>query len=114
MAGDTLTKDDLSPVTVADYAAQAVVCAELVDALGDIAMVGEEEASELREPGNATLLDGVVGLVGGHRAGASASEVLEWISAGSSDGSADRYWTLDPIDGTKGFLRGDQSRSRWR
>jgi 3'(2'), 5'-bisphosphate nucleotidase len=20
----------------------------------------------------------------------------------------DRYWTLDPIDGTKGFLRGDQ------
>ena len=22
--------------------------------------------------------------------------------------STDRYWTLDPIDGTKGFLRGDQ------
>ncbi|MEM9746646.1 MAG: inositol monophosphatase family protein, partial [Actinomycetota bacterium] len=24
------------------------------------------------------------------------------------DGTTDRYWTLDPIDGTKGFLRGDQ------
>ena len=34
--------------------------------------------------------------------------VLDWISSGLSDGSTDRYWTLDPIDGTKGFLRGDQ------
>ena len=54
------------------------------------------------------LLDGVVGLVGAQREGASASTVLDWISVGSADGSTDRYWTLDPIDGTKGFLRGDQ------
>ncbi len=34
--------------------------------------------------------------------------MIEWISVGSADGTSDRYWTLDPIDGTKGFLRGDQ------
>ena len=34
--------------------------------------------------------------------------MLDWISVGSADGTTDRFWTLDPIDGTKGFLRGDQ------
>jgi 3'(2'), 5'-bisphosphate nucleotidase len=108
VAGDTLTKGDDSPVTVADFAAQAVVCAGLTDALGAIVMVGEEDAADLREPANAGLLDGVVDLVGRQRAGASADAVLDWISVGSADGSTARYWTLDPIDGTKGFLRGDQ------
>ena len=27
---------------------------------------------------------------------------------GNHDASSDRYWTLDPIDGTKGFIRGEQ------
>jgi len=35
------------------------------------------------------------------------SAVCEWIDRGGSD-YARRFWTLDPIDGTKGFLRGDQ------
>jgi 3'(2'), 5'-bisphosphate nucleotidase len=33
--------------------------------------------------------------------------VCDWIDYGGEDVAA-RYWTLDPIDGTKGFLRGDQ------
>lgn len=116
VAGDTLTKGDDSPVTVADFAAQAVVCAGLTDALGAIAMVGEEDAADLRGTANASLLDGVVDLVAAQRGTVSTDTVLAWISAGavhgtidgSPDGSVDRYWTLDPIDGTKGFLRGDQ------
>jgi 3'(2'), 5'-bisphosphate nucleotidase len=107
-AGDTLTKGDDSPVTVADFAAQAVVCAGLIDALGDITMVGEEDAADLREPLNASLLDGVVDLVAAARGTVSTTTVLDWISAGAAEGTTDRYWTLDPIDGTKGFLRGDQ------
>jgi 3'(2'), 5'-bisphosphate nucleotidase len=39
---------------------------------------------------------------------ASAATVLDWIAIGGADGSSRSYWTLDPIDGTKGFLRGDQ------
>ena len=43
------------------------------------------------------------------RAYAQADEdaVCDWIDAGNGD-VAERFWTLDPIDGTKGFLRGDQ------
>jgi 3'(2'), 5'-bisphosphate nucleotidase len=111
VAGDTLTKTDDSPVTVADFAAQAVVCAELADALGAVTMIGEEDADDLRDPAQRTLLDGVTELVRGQRSDASPEEVLGWISTGSTAdraASSGRYWTLDPIDGTKGFVRGDQ------
>jgi 3'(2'), 5'-bisphosphate nucleotidase len=109
-AGDTLTKGDESPVTVADFAAQAVVCAVLTDALGPIDMVGEEDSSDLSDDDRAALRAGVTALVRSQRGDdvVSESAVLDWISVGSADGTTDRYWTLDPIDGTKGFLRGDQ------
>ena len=55
------------------------------------------------------MLDAVTRLVQAQRDDpVSDSTVLDWISVGSSRGTSDRYWTLDPIDGTKGFLRGDQ------
>jgi 3'(2'), 5'-bisphosphate nucleotidase len=109
VAGDTLTKGDDSPVTVADFAAQAVVCAVLGERLGDLDLVGEEDPSDLRDEASATLRDGVADLVSvefGRSVGTDT--VIEWIGRGGADGSTDRYWTLDPIDGTKGFLRGDQ------
>ena len=109
LAGHTLTKGDQSPVTIADFAAQAVVCAALTDSLGAIEMIGEEDSDDLRSPAATELLDAVVGLVRTQRDDVvSSASVLDWISAGSSAGATDRYWTLDPIDGTKGFLRGDQ------
>ena len=109
LGGHTLTKGDESPVTIADFAAQAVVCAELTDALGAIEMIGEEDSDDLRSPDASVLLDAVVALVAPQRGGdVSGGDVLDWISVGSSTGTTDRYWTLDPIDGTKGFLRGEQ------
>jgi 3'(2'), 5'-bisphosphate nucleotidase len=109
LAGHTLTKGDASPVTIADFAAQAVVCATLTDSLGAIEMIGEEDSDDLRGPDASEVLDAVVGLVATQRGKAtSGGAVLDWISVGSSTGTTDRYWTLDPIDGTKGFLRGDQ------
>jgi len=38
---------------------------------------------------------------------ASGTDVLDWIDRGAGEPAA-RFWTLDPIDGTKGFLRGQQ------
>ncbi|MFZ9040179.1 MAG: 3'(2'),5'-bisphosphate nucleotidase [Ilumatobacteraceae bacterium] len=108
-AGGTLTKGDDSPVTVADFAAQAVVCRVLGEHLGDVDLVGEEDPADLAGEATATLLEGVVDLVS-RQVGRSVApgSVLDWIAVGGADGSTDRYWTLDPIDGTKGFLRGDQ------
>ena len=108
-AGDTLTKGDDSPVTVADFAAQAVVCAVLGERLGDVDLVGEEDPADLRDESSSTLCDGVVDLVTRQLGRpVTVDSVVEWIGRGGADGSSERYWTLDPIDGTKGFLRGDQ------
>jgi HAL2 family 3'(2'),5'-bisphosphate nucleotidase len=109
VAGDTLTKGDESPVTVADFAAQAVVVAALTERLGIVELVGEEDPDDLASADCSTLRDGVTSLVAGQLGRqVSDEQVLDWIGAGGSDGATGRYWTVDPIDGTKGFLRGDQ------
>jgi 3'(2'), 5'-bisphosphate nucleotidase len=110
----TLEKRDKSPVTVADFASQAIICATLADALPADRIVGEENADELRRAEQATLRAAVVEHVAAVRPGCRADDVLAWIDRGGFDPGSisattgDRYWTLDPIDGTKGFLRGEQ------
>jgi 3'(2'), 5'-bisphosphate nucleotidase len=108
-AGEMLTKGDDSPVTVADFAAQAVVVEALTERLGPIELVGEEDPADLATDDRQSLLDGVTALVASQLGrDVAPGQVLDWIGVGGSDGRTDRYWTLDPIDGTKGFLRGDQ------
>ncbi|MEX0653972.1 MAG: 3'(2'),5'-bisphosphate nucleotidase [Phycisphaeraceae bacterium] len=112
VTADTLTKKDRSPVTVADFASQAVVCAVLERWFPDDPVVGEEDSHELREPGNAGLREAVVKQVqriDPVQSLADEPQVLAWIDRGHGEGGATgRFWTLDPIDGTKGFLRGKQ------
>ena len=104
-----LEKSDKSPVTVADFASQAIVCRSLAAALPDDPIVGEEASDALREPGNAGLLAAVVEHVAAEiGARPSRDEVLGWIDHGGAEAKGRRYWTLDPIDGTKGFLRREQ------
>lgn len=108
------SKDDKSPVTVADFASQAVVAHTLQAALGMVTLVGEEDAAMLRERaagGDRALLDAVVESARVSWPGATPDDVLSAIDIGSADpprGSLSGFWTLDPIDGTKGFLRGEQ------
>ena len=87
MAGETLTKGDESPVTVADFAAQAVVIATLTERLGAVEMVGEEDAADLIADDRSDLRSGVTDLVR-RQLGAAVGEtaVVDWIAAGSSDG----------------------------
>ncbi len=107
---DTLTKKDRSPVTVADFASQAVVCATLSEALPGEPVVAEEDAADLRGGENATLAANVASHVSsamGREVG--VEQALDWIDlGGASATSGGSYWTLDPIDGTKGFLRKEQ------
>ena len=42
---ETIEKKDKSPVTVADFASQAIVCSMLADAFPDDVVVGEEDAA---------------------------------------------------------------------
>lgn len=108
MVTDALTKGDKSPVTVGDFAAQAVVGKRLAESsLACRVLVGEESAAALREADGAATLDQVTQFVRTVVPDATPQQVGDWIDHGASD-TGDAYWTLDPIDGTKGFLRGDQ------
>lgn len=103
-----ITKDDRSPVTVADFASQAVVALLLTDALGPVRLVAEEGSSSLREPAHASHLDATAHAVGSVIPGVTPDRILAAIDLGAADPSPDGFWTLDPVDGTKGFLRGQQ------
>lgn len=103
-----ITKDDRSPVTVADFAVQAIVHMGLCELDGPLHIIGEESAAALREPEQRPVLDAVVEAVSAYRPGTGADDVLHAIDACDHDASAEGYWALDPVDGTKGFLRGQQ------
>lgn len=103
-----VTKDDKSPVTVADYASQAVVAMVLRQHLGEFVMVAEETSNFLRDEDNQLLLDAAVAAAREVWDDANADDLLDAIDMGAGDTSHHRFWTLDPIDGTKGFLRNQQ------
>ncbi|MBX3322274.1 MAG: 3'(2'),5'-bisphosphate nucleotidase [Phycisphaeraceae bacterium] len=103
-----ITKDDKSPVTVADFASQAIVAYVLRERLGEIVLVGEEASQFLREADHAAHLDATLTAVREVWTDASVDDVLAAIDVGAGDTSHRSFWTLDPIDGTKGFLRNQQ------
>ncbi|KAJ9121562.1 hypothetical protein QFC22_002181 [Naganishia vaughanmartiniae] len=117
---EKVTKPDKSPVTVGDLAAQSLISLHLLDSFPEDKIVGEEDTTELRQ--NDGLRSKVVQLVnegfakGRAEPGAwsegktfSESEILSAIDAGSdAGGGTGRLWTIDPIDGTLGFLRKEQ------
>jgi 3'(2'), 5'-bisphosphate nucleotidase len=108
VTADRLEKKDQSPVTVADFASQAIVCQRLERAFPGDRVVGEEDATELRGAAPAlreSVLRAVAEELGGDP---GFAPVLSWVDRGASHADGARYWTLDPIDGTKGFLRGEQ------
>ena len=111
-----MTKSDRSPVTLADFASQSIICAVLHEALPGDAVVGEEGTGQLRMADQAAIRKVMVERVSeGMGTPVSEEQALKWIDLGGAEPSklpsgpeGKRYWTVDPIDGTKGFLRGDQ------
>lgn len=119
-AKGTVSKSDASPVTIGDFGAQALIIAALKKNFPDDEIVAEEEAAKLRE--DDSLAEHVWNLVKGTRLDdekaekevlggsvQSKDEMLDLIDKGDSKGGrSGRIWAIDPIDGTKGFLRGGQ------
>ena len=107
MVEPALTKDDRSPVTVADFAVQGLLGCLLEKTFPAAVLVAEEDSSQLRAPEAETTCRRVAEYVGRRLAYATPQTVCAWIDHGNAE-PCERFWTLDPIDGTKGFLRGDQ------
>lgn len=116
----TVSKADLSPVTVADFAVQGLILKLLNDTYPNDGFIAEEDSTSLQS--DATLCHMVAS------ATALAPNVVmdaidlgksykKWDSNNFSSSDIDnpqqqhrrrpsRVWVLDPIDGTRGFLRG--------
>ena len=105
--GVTITKSDQSPVTIADFGSQAVVCRILKEAFPSDSIVAEENSEDLHAAGDPGLLQRVTRYVQPIIPDATEKRVCQWIDLGTRE-TATRFWCLDPIDGTKGFLRKDQ------
>jgi len=98
-------KPDASPVTEADYASQALIGGWLAEAFPHDPLVAEEESQTLAA--EAGLAGRVLARLKPLRPEADADSLRRWLDHGARP-PGDRFWTLDPIDGTKGFLRGEQ------
>jgi 3'(2'), 5'-bisphosphate nucleotidase len=106
-ASDSLTKGDRSPVTLADLAAQVVVSLRLAQRFPNDPLLAEEDSRALAD--SVDMTDRVLEQARKNFASLSKDELIEALDRGDYRGGGDgRYWVLDPIDGTKGFLRGDQ------
>jgi HAL2 family 3'(2'),5'-bisphosphate nucleotidase len=103
-----LEKRDRSPVTIADFGSQALICRALRRVFPGVSIIAEEDTGELVKPENQPLVAQLVRYVSELRPGTTAEELLGWIDWAGAEPDPSYFWTLDPLDGTKGFLRGDQ------
>jgi HAL2 family 3'(2'),5'-bisphosphate nucleotidase len=105
--GDSLTKSDRSPVTIADFAAQALICSALGTHFPDIRIVGEEDSLAIRRPENGEIFAKIVHYLRQYAPSLEENLICDIIDMGGAEPDG-TFWALDPIDGTKGFLRGEQ------
>ncbi|KAL1855360.1 hypothetical protein Daus18300_011078 [Diaporthe australafricana] len=112
-----VSKDDLSPVTIADFAVQALLTSTLHAHFPGDRFVGEESAGQLRA--NPALLDRVQAalqhvqsqvqheaksLVRFPSSPEEMCEMIDWCGTGTPDAGG-RIWVFDPIDGTENFVK---------
>jgi 3'(2'), 5'-bisphosphate nucleotidase len=101
-------KADYSPVTLVDLANQALITHELISAFPHIPVVAEEDTQVFKN--NSVLADVVLETL--HNKSDCRMELYELFDlidyGAKSFETEGLFWTLDPIDGTRGFLRGDQ------
>lgn len=104
---DAMAKLGKEPVTIADYGSQAVLLEAVARMFPDHGVVAEEGAQHLRDNAGEDGAAQLVRLVGAAlNKPVTLDDVTRWIDHPGGDG--DLTWVIDPIDGTKGFLRRDQ------
>lgn len=108
---DSITKSDKSPVTIADFAAQAIICKILKEHFPTIPIVAEENSEALKKPENRAILEKVLYYIANDEKIKNIPDkeaLFQAIDLGTGEPTDGIFWALDPIDGTKGFLRGEQ------
>jgi len=85
----SLTKGDKSPVTIADFASQALIAHMLSVPFPEIPLVAEETATALRAPKGADLLAQVTKYVKTVLPEATPELVCDWIDRGGAGARSD-------------------------
>lgn len=98
-------KSDSSPVTIADYGAQALICRAIARYFPEDGVIAEEggEAFVTLSPEEREQVVRLVGKLLGERV--TEEHFVAWLNHGQGV-KADRVWVIDPIDGTEGFIHG--------
>lgn len=102
-----IEKEDRTPITVADYASQALICQAILEVFPGDSIVAEESSNLLRMEEHRDLRSSVLAAVREQIPTATDSQPLEWVDTGRGS-PGERFWCLDPLDGTQGYLRGGQ------
>jgi 3'(2'), 5'-bisphosphate nucleotidase len=97
-------KSNHTPVTVADVASQALLLATLADYTDDGIIYAEEELDSLSDESFASEVIELVSEVLGRSV--AKGEIKEWVGQRGGKRSSDIAWYVDPVDGTKGYIRG--------
>jgi len=101
----TLRKTDATPVTEADLGSQALIAGWLAERFPGDPLIAEEDSRML--DADPSMAERVLSRIRQGRPEADLRRLRTWIDSGGGP-VGDRFWTLDPVDGTKGFVRGDQ------
>lgn len=103
-----MEKEGREPVTIADYGAQAVILQHIAGRFPEDGTLAEERAAEFDRLTSDMQRHRVIHHVGEtlHRH-VSPDDIRRWLDFGAGRQTR-QVWVVDPIDGTKGFLRGDQ------
>jgi 3'(2'), 5'-bisphosphate nucleotidase len=103
----TMQKSDRTPVTVADFSVQAMVGRLFEQSLRDDILVAEEKSDTLKRSEHAHTRSMVLEQIRSLLPEVTVEQIYAWIDRGKGKPTR-RFWTLDPLDGTKGFLRSGQ------
>lgn len=101
---DPAEKDGREPVTIADYASQALIGNALAENFPDDAVLSEERSEEfmllLSDQQRLLVEQFVMDALGGY---VFEEQICAWLDFGKRK-QASRVWVIDPIDGTMGFV----------
>jgi 3'(2'), 5'-bisphosphate nucleotidase len=103
---DPKKKAGREPVTIADYASQALIGNALAENFPDDGVLSEERSEEfmllLNDEQRALVQRFITDALGGY---VFEEQVCAWLDFGKRK-DTERKWIVDPIDGTKGFVAG--------
>ncbi|KAG6393995.1 hypothetical protein SASPL_144571 [Salvia splendens] len=110
-----IEKIDQTPVTVADFGVQALISLEMSKLFPSIPLVAEEDSGFVRENNLASAVFAeVTDKSSISDKELSEEDILKAIDRGGKDAylfgpEPTTYWILDPIDGTRGFVKGSEA-----